>query len=165
MTYIGLLAIIAVIWAVVSSLYSFTQYLHLKYAHPNSHNINVVKLDIFIHATFPFIYAFIFWVISILAIGLICRETTVNVYTRTVVNSNEQIVVFEEQNDDEYVVSIDGEEYVCTKIVIDDEVQSVQVHFVDCERADNFVTSFFFYEFTGFEGLYELHIPPNYLTP
>ena len=163
MTYMGLLAIIAIILAVVGSSYAFISYLKLKYTNPDSYETRVAKLDITKFAISPFIGAVCFWAISIVVLAFVFWNTPMNVYTRTVVNSNEQIVVFEGQDEDEYMVSIDGNQYLCTHIVINNEIQNVQVKFVDCERADNFIVDFFMYELATPKDTYELHIPASYL--
>ena len=164
MTYIGLLAIIATIWAVVGSLYSLIRYLRLKRKFPSSYAAYFERSNIVFRIFIPFLNIAIFWLFSLLIIGLIFRNTPTIVYTKTTVNSNEQVVVFESQDNDKYIVSIDGKKYVCTHIVIDDELQNVQVKFVDSEIADNFIANFFAYEFVECKDTYELHIPASFFN-
>lgn len=163
MTYMGLLAIIAIVLAVVGSSYAFISYLKLKYTNLDSYETRIAKFDIFKFAILPFFGAFCFWTISITILALIFGNTTIKVYTRTVINSDEQVVVFEKQDEDEYIVSVDGKQYLCKDIVINKEIQNVQVKFVDCERADNFITEFFMYEIATPKDSYELHIPASFL--
>ncbi len=163
MTYMGLLAIIAIIIAVVGSSYAFISYLKLKYTNPDSYETRIAKLDIFKFAISPFFGAVCFWAISIVLLAFIFGNTPINIYTRTVVNSEEEIIIFEEQNDDEYIITIDGKQYICTSVVINSEIENAQVKFVDCERADNFIADFFMYELATPKDTYELHIPTSYL--
>lgn len=163
MTYIGILFTIACILSVVGLIYSHILYLKLKYTEPGSSRTYSAKKDI-VHFTFsPFYGLLIIWIITMLIVCVFFGSTVTNIHTRTIVNSDEQVVIFEEQTKEHCIASIDGKQYICTRVVINDDIQKVCVVFNDDERADNFINNFFLYEFVVLEDTYELHIPASYL--
>ena len=106
MTYVGILFTIACILSVVGLNYSHIRYLKLKFAEPNSSRIHLAKKEILSFSLSPFYGLFIIWLITMLIICLFFGDTVTNVHTRTIVNSDEQIVVFEQEKRTSFALAL-----------------------------------------------------------
>ena len=165
MTYTGCIIILATILICTRLICAITGYRKIKKAFPNSRAQVQAADAIFMKPFLVFVIAFLFWVVSMFSIALIGSNIPVETEFRSAVNSDNQIVVFKEQRSSEYVVSVEGTEYICNTLVLSEDITSAQVKFVECKTADNFFAKFFFKEFTGHTRFYELHIPVSSLSP
>lgn len=78
-----------------------------------------------------------------LVLACFCWNVPIETEYRTTINSDNQIVVFEEQLGDKCVISIEGKEYICDTVVISNDTTYAQVKFVERKTADNFFCKFF----------------------
>lgn len=163
MTFIGCLIILAIIWACINFICALTRYKKIKKKFPHTHAAWEAKADIFLKPFFAVFGAFAIWAFTMLVLACFCWNVPIETEYRTTVTSDSQSVVFEEQLDNKYLVSVDGTEYTCAHVVISNDISSPQVKFVEHKTADNFYAKFFFDELTGFTSFYELHIPESYL--
>lgn len=113
----------------------------------------------------PFLIALLVWIVTFVALAIFAGDTPVFSYHVTNMSSDSQVVIFEEQTNDGYIVTIDGKEYVCDKIVVSNDVDTLQVVYVDCEWSSELMR-FFVAGLTPLEDdVYELHVPASYLKP
>lgn len=164
MTFLGLLLIIAAIYAVFAVIEAYRGYNFAKALRLHKSTVKKSFGEIFLCAFIPFIIAVIIWLLSFVVIAIVDGDRPVYTCTRNVATQEEQSVIFKEQTDDEYIVTADGKEYYCSNIVITDEVQNLQVVSVNYDWASK-TAHFFWCEMSPLpEDAYELYIPVDYLN-
>lgn len=112
-----------------------------------------------------FLIAILVWFATFVALAIFAGDTPLFSYHVTNMSSDSQVVIFEEQTDDGYIVTVDGKEYVCDRLVISNDVDALQVVYVDCEWSSELMRFFMAGLIPLEDDVYELHIPANYLKP
>lgn len=159
MTYIGCLIIVAVIWSLTEFIYTFIRHRKIKKEFPNSVAERNSRIDLIFKPFLTILCTIAVWGVTMLFITLICWHIPAETDIRTTINSTDQVVEFKEQRDDKIIVSIQGNEYTCTKLIVSNDINSVQVKLLERKTADNFFAKFFLDELTGHDSFYELYIP------
>lgn len=120
----------------------------------------------------PMVYTFLlacFLLIAYLIGILICivSQNNPEVFTNNTVNisTSDQNVIFKEQTDDGYLVTIDNKEYMCTELIVSDDITSIQVIRKTYEWKNEIICFFLSGPFKPYDDVYELHIPTDYLNP
>lgn len=162
MTYTGCFVIITIVWCLISLVRAINRYTKIKTSFPCTPAADNAKTDIWFKPFRAFISSFMIWLFSLLFFALAGWNIPVETEIRTTINQDNQIVIFEEQIGNKYIVSINDTDYTCSKLVISDDIASIQVKFVELKTADHFYAKFFFDEMTGIDSFYELHIPKSY---
>ena len=162
MTFLRLLLISAVLFAIASSISTYKQYVFPKAL--NSYRAPKVLSRIFLDILIPLTSAIIVWLLSFVVIAIVDGDRTVYSCTYNVIASEKQSVVFKERKDNEYIVTVDDKEYHCTDVIISDEVQNIQVVSVEYQWADR-IAYFFWNEMSPLPNAsYNLYIPVDYIN-
>lgn len=112
-------------------------------------------------------FLMIAYLIIILVTFIILSINNSESYTYNTVNvtTSSQNIMFKEQTTDGYLVTIDNQEYLCTELIISDDITSIQVICKTHKWKNGIVRFFLSAPFKPTDDVYELHIPINYLNP